>query len=62
MTAMGGRDKIFNIKCENNWSFPEACKQFKQFYQARTYASAVKPGTCNKSAQTEDINTEYTKE
>ena len=36
--------KILKIKCENNLSFPEARKQFEQFYQARTYASAVKPG------------------
>ena len=50
-------------------SFPEACKQFEQFYQARTYASAVKPGTCNKSTQTkdkctqtDDSITEYRKE
>ena len=34
--------KILKIKCENNLSFPD-----------RTYASAVKPGTCNKSTQTE---------
>ena len=61
--------KILKIKCENNLSFPEARKQFEQFYQARTYASAVKPGTCNKSTQTEDnctqiddSITEYTKE
>ena len=31
--------KILKIKCENNLSFPEARKQFEQFYQARTYAS-----------------------
>ena len=50
-------------------SFPEACKQFEQFYQARTYASAVKPGTCNKSTetdnkttQTDDSFTEYLKQ
>ena len=49
-------------------SFPEARKQFEQFYQARTYASAVKPGTCNKSTethnnstQTDDSFTEYLK-
>ena len=39
--------KILKIKCENNLSFPEAHQQFEQFYQARTYASAVKPCTCN---------------
>ena len=61
--------KILKIKCENNLSFPEACKQFEQFYQARTYASAVKPGTCNKStetdnktSQTDDSFTEYLKQ
>ena len=60
--------KILKIKCENNLSFPEARKQFEQFYQARTYASAVKPGTCNKSTethnnstQTDDSFTEYLK-
>ena len=61
--------KILKIKCENNLSFPEVRKQFEQFNQARTYASAVKPGTCNTSSQTEDKSTqtddsitEYTKE
>ena len=60
--------KILKIKCENTLSFPEARKQFEQFYQARTYASAVKPGTCNKStetdktAQTDDSFTEYLKQ
>ena len=50
--------KILKTKCENNLSFPEAHKQFEQFYQDRTYASAVKPGTCNKSTQTEDTCTQ----
>ena len=50
--------KILKIKCENNLSFSEARKQFEQFYQARIYASAVKPGTCNKSTQTEDKSTQ----
>ena len=61
--------KILKIKCENNLSFPEARKQFEQFNLVRTYASAVKPGTCNKSTQTEDKSTqtddsitEYTKD
>ena len=61
--------KILKIKCENNLSFPEARKQFEQFYQARTYASAVKPGTCikstetdNKTTQTDDSFTEYLKQ
>ena len=39
-------------------SFPEARKQFEQFNLVRTYASAVKPGTCNKSTQTEDKSTQ----
>ena len=61
--------KILKIKCEQNISFPEARKQYEQFYQARTYASAVKPGTCNKSTethnnstQTDDSFTEYLKQ
>ena len=61
--------KILKIKCEQNLSFPEARKQYAQFYQARTYASAMKPGTCNKSTethnnstQTEDSFTEYLKQ
>ena len=61
--------KILKIKCENNLSFPEARKQFEQFYQARTNACAVKPGTCNKSTvndnkttQTDDSFTEYLKQ
>ena len=65
---MGEREKILKIKCENNLSFPEARKQFEQFYQARTYASVVIQGTCNKSTethnnstQTDDSFTEYLK-
>ena len=61
--------EILKIKCEQNISFPEARKQYEQFYQARTYASAVKPGTCNKSTethnnstQTNDSFTEYLKQ
>ena len=61
--------KILKIKCEQNISFLEALKQYKQFYQAKTYASAVKPGTCsksietdNKSTQTDDSFTEYLKQ
>ena len=61
--------KILKIKCEQNISFLEARKQYEQFYQARTYASAVKPGTCNKSTethnnstQTDDSFTEYLKQ
>ena len=49
--------KIIKIKCENNLSFPEARKQYKQFYTGQTYASAVKPGTCNKSTQTDNKST-----
>ena len=61
--------KFEKIKCEQNISFLEVRKQYKQFYQARTYASAVKPGTCNKSTetdnkttQTDDSFTEYLKQ
>ena len=61
--------KILKIKCENNLSFPEARKQYEQFYTGQTYASDVKPGTCNKSTQTdnksthtEDSFTEYLKQ
>ena len=61
--------KILKIKCEQNISFPEARKQYEQFYQAWTYASAVKLGTCNKSTethnnstQTDDSFTEYLKQ
>ena len=50
--------KILKIKCEQNISFPEARKQYEQFYQARTYASAVKPGTCNKSTETDNKTTQ----
>ena len=50
--------KILKIKCEQNISFPEARKQYKPFYQARTYASAVKPGTCNKSTETDNKTTQ----
>ena len=42
----------------NKTSFPEARKQYEQFYQARTYASAVKPGTCNKSTETHNNSTQ----
>ena len=61
--------KILKINCKQNISFPEARKQYEQFYQARTYASAVKSGTCNKSTetdnkttQTDDSFTEYLKQ
>ena len=46
------------IKCEQNISFPEARKQFEQFNGAKTYASVVKPGTCNKSTQTDNKSTQ----
>ena len=39
------KEKNLKIKYENNLSFPEAHKQYKQFYTVQTYASAVKPGT-----------------
>ena len=61
--------KILKIKCENNLSFPEAHKQYKEFYTGQTYARVVKPGTCNKSTQadnkstqTDDSFTEYLKQ
>ena len=50
--------KIIKIKCENNLSFPEARKQYEQFYTGQTYARAVKPGTCNKSTQTDNKSTQ----
>ena len=50
--------KILKIKCENNLSFPDARKQYEQFYTGQTYASTVKPGTCNKSTQTENKTTQ----
>ena len=50
--------KILKIKCENNLSLPEARKQYEQFYTGQTYASAVKPGTCNKSTQTDNKSTQ----
>ena len=71
MPTMGEREfkKILKIKCENNLSFPVARKQYEQFYTGHTYASAVKPGTCNKSTQsdnkstqTDDSFTEYLKQ
>ena len=49
---------IIKIKCENNSSFPEARKQYEQFYTGQTYAGAVKPGTCNKSTQTDNNSTQ----
>ena len=52
------RRKILKIKCENNLSFPEAHKQYEQFYAGQTYASAVKPVTCNKSTQTDNKGTQ----
>ena len=55
---MGEREKNPSNKIWNNLSFPEARKQFEQFYQARTYASAVKPGTCNKSTETDNKTTQ----
>ena len=50
--------QILKIECENNISFPDARKQYEQFYTDKTYASAVKPGTCNKTTQIEDKNTQ----
>ena len=60
---------MLKIKCENNIAFPDARKQYKQFYTGQPYASAVKPSTCTKYTQTDDKSTksddnitEYTKE
>ena len=50
--------QILKIKCEQNISFREAQKQYEQFNGAKTYASAVKPGTCNKSTQTDNKSTQ----
>ena len=50
--------KILKIKCENNLLFPDARKQYEQFYTGQTYASALKPGTCNKSTQTDNKSTQ----
>ena len=50
--------KILKINCESNLSFPEARKQYEQCYTGQTYASAVKPGTCNKSTQTVNTSTQ----
>ena len=46
--------KILKIKCEQNISFPEARKQYGQFYEA------VAPSTCNKSTQTEEEHKQMT--
>ena len=37
---------------------PRSIKQYEQFNGAMTYASAVKPDTCNKAIQTEDNGTQ----
>ena len=58
MSNMGEREGILKIKCKQNISFPEARKQYEQFYAVQTYASAVKPNTCNKQTQTEDKDTQ----
>ena len=50
--------KILKIKCENNLPFPEARKQYEQFYTGQTSEGAVKPGTCNKSTQTDNKSTQ----
>ena len=46
--------KIVKIKVEQNITFPEAHIQ----YEAKSYASAVRPSTCNKTTQTEDKSTQ----
>ena len=58
MPTIGEREKNLKIKCENNLSFSDARKQYEQFYTGQTYASAVKPGTCNKSTQTDNKSTQ----
>ena len=50
--------KIVKIKVEQNITFPEARKQYELFYEAKSYASAVRPSTCNKATQTEDKSTQ----
>ena len=50
--------QILKIKCEQNISFPEARKHYEHFNGPKTYASAVKPGTCNKSTQTDNKSTQ----
>ena len=49
--------QILEIKCEQNISFPEARKQCEQLNGAKSYANAVKPGTCSKSKQTDNKST-----
>ena len=58
MPNLGEREQNTKDKCEQNISFPEARKQYNQFYDTRSYASAVKPGTCNKSTQTDNKSTQ----
>ena len=50
--------QILKIKCEQNISLPEARKHYEHFNGPKTYASAVKPGTCNKSTQTDNKSTQ----
>ena len=57
MTIVEKRAADIKIKCEQIISFPEAPKYNEQFNGAKTYASAVKPGSCNKTTQTENKNT-----
>ena len=52
------RRKFSKSNVKTTPSFPEARKQYKRFYTGQTYASAVKPGTCNKSTQTDNKSTQ----
>ena len=52
--------KILKIKCEQNISFPDARKQYDQFYDIRCTCNKSTQ-TDNKSTQTDDSFTEYLK-
>ena len=58
MPSLGEREQNTKDKCEQNISFPEARKQYEQFYGTRSYARAAKPGTYNKSTQTDNKSTQ----
>ena len=54
----GKKRSVYSKLNVNRTSHPEARKQYEQFNRAKTYASAVKPGTCNKSTQTDNKSTQ----
>ena len=54
----GRKWKKFSKSNVKTTSFPESRKQYEQFSTGQTYASAVKPGTCNKSTQTDNKSTQ----